>query len=57
MSEVGAGGSWHVVHLFVAVHVACVRVHVCACVFTCVPVRQRDGTERTTEAETWRGRG
>ena len=54
---VWVGRSWPVAHLFVVMHTVCVRVHVCACACVCVHVcayvslRQRDGTERTTEAE------
>lgn len=39
--------SWPVAHLFVVMHTVRVCVHVCAY----VSLRQRDGTERTTEAE------
>ena len=63
MFRVWVGRSWPVAHLFVVMHTVWVSVHVCACacvcVCTCVRVhvcayvslRQRDGTERTTEAE------
>lgn len=47
MSRVGAGRSWPVAHLFVVMHMLWVCVHVCVY----VSLRQRDGTERTTEAE------
>ena len=47
MSCVGVERSWPVVHLFVVMHTLWVCVHVCAY----VSLRQRDGTERTTEAE------
>ena len=38
--------SWPVAHLFVVMHTVWVCVHVCVY----VSLRQRDGTERTTEA-------